>query len=229
MRDSVNKYCVIIPTYESAKHLPYLLDRIKNISPKLKIIVVDDGSTDSTSKVLESFNQIVVIKHKINRGKGAALKSGINKAKELGFEYAITIDSDLQHSPDLIPSFIELQRKSNVDLIVGKREFSLKKMPIHRILSNTITSFLISLRVGTRVHDSQCGYRLIKIKDINTSFFRENGFQFESEFLIKMLLSGKKLAEIPIDTIYHKTGSYINNIKDTIKFIFLFFSSYFWT
>lgn len=223
------KYCVIIPAFQAAKSLQVLINRIKLIQLSIKIIVVNDGSTDNTLDILGKFDDVIVVNHQRNLGKGAAIKSGIKKARELGFQYAICIDSDLQHPPELIPNFIKSQSEINASLVLGVRQFSREIMPFHRILSNTITSFVVSIRIGKRVHDSQCGYRLIRISDIDINQFNENGFQFETELLLKMIPSKATFREIPINTIYNKSNSSINNVKDTLKFIKLFLRSYLWS
>lgn len=223
------KYCVIIPAFQASESLPTLIKQIQLIPLSIKIIVVNDGSTDNTLDVLGKLSDIIVVNHQINLGKGAAIKSGIKKARKLGFQYAICIDSDLQHSPELIPDFIKSQSEADVSLVLGVRQFSREIMPFHRILSNTVTSFVVSIRIGKRVHDSQCGYRLIHISDIDIDQFNENGFQFETELLLKIISAGATFKEIPINTIYNKSNSSINNAKDTLKFIKLFLRSYLWS
>ena len=225
----LKKYCIIIPAFNSQKTLPVLLDRIQKLPYSLKIIVVNDGSNDNTSEILTSYNKVDVITHEKNIGKGAALKSGISRAKGLGFLYAITLDADLQHSPERISDFIKAHKETDKTLILGVRQFSNKKMPFHRILSNTITSLIVSIRVGIRIHDSQCGYRLIDISKIRMDNFKEAGFQFESEFLLKIVPTGATFKEIPIPTIYNESRSSIKNLKDTFKFIILVLRSYFWS
>jgi len=223
-----NKYCVIIPAYNAADAISDLIKVIHKLNPPLKIFVIDDGSVDGTFDNAKAFQQVSVYKHDFNRGKGEAIKTGIKEARSGGFQYAIFIDADLQHDPHLIEEFILIREQKDIDLVLGKRSFLKTKMPFHRILSNSITSFMISLRTGCRVHDSQCGYRLVDITKVPIGNITETGFQFESEFLIKMLSSGLKYCEIPIPTIYNKSTSSINNLMDTIKFIRLYLKSYLW-
>ena len=221
-------YCIIIPAYQAAETLPALLKYITMQFAENDIFIVDDGSTDQTSDVINDYPQIHLIKQPVNRGKGAALHSGLREAYRLGYQFAVCLDADLQHDPNYISRFIAAQKQTGSDLVLGIRDFTFRTMPFHRILSNTITSFLISLRTGRRIHDSQCGYRLLNLKIMQPFQFSENGFQFESEVLIKLLLAGFKYAEIKIPTIYRANHSSINNIKDTYKFIRLFFKSYLW-
>jgi glycosyltransferase involved in cell wall biosynthesis len=221
-------YCIIIPAYQAAETLPPLLKYITMQFAENDIFIVDDGSTDQTSDVINDYPQIHLIKQPVNRGKGAALHSGLREAYRLGYQFAVCLDADLQHDPNYISRFIAAQKQTGSDLVLGIRDFTFRTMPFHRILSNTITSFLISLRTGRRIHDSQCGYRLLNLKIMQPFQFSENGFQFESEVLIKLLLAGFKYTEVKIPTIYRANHSSINNIKDTYKFIRLFFKSYLW-
>ena len=221
-------YCIIIPAYQAVETLPPLLKYITMQFAENDIFIVDDGSTDQTSDVINDYPQIHLIKQPVNRGKGAALHSGLREAYRLGYQFAACLDADLQHDPNYISRFIADQKQTGSDLVLGIRDFTFRTMPFHRILSNTITSFLISLRTGRRIHDSQCGYRLLNLKIMQPFQFSENGFQFESEVLIKLLLAGFKYTEVKIPTIYCTNHSSINNVKDTYKFIRLFFKSYLW-
>ena len=224
-----SKYCIVIPAYNAEKTIEILIHRIHRHVPEIRLFVVDDGSTDNTSSIASELKNVTLLSHTVNLGKGAAIKTGIRYAAESNFSYAIFIDADLQHSPEKIKDFIIMREKKNVEMVLGTRNFTGTGMPFHRILSNSITSFVLSIRTGKRIHDSQCGYRLISLLDINIDHYRNNGFQFESEFLLKAIYSGKTYHEIQIPTIYNSTGSSsINNILDTVRFIKLFFSSYFW-
>jgi glycosyltransferase involved in cell wall biosynthesis len=222
------KYCVIVPAYNAQKTILEVVKSAHRTIPDLKIIVIDDGSTDDTAFIVSEDKSILLFRHVSNMGKGAAIKTGIRIAKEAGYNYGIFVDADMQHDPRKINEFIRLKELQNSDMVLGVRSFVKTGMPFHRVLSNSITSFLISIRVEKRVHDSQCGFRLVKLTDINPENFNNDGFQFESEFLIKMIYSGTIFCEIPIPTIYNKAGSSINNLPDTLRFIKLFFSSYLW-
>ncbi|MFH1214614.1 MAG: glycosyltransferase family 2 protein [Candidatus Neomarinimicrobiota bacterium] len=221
-------FCVVIPAYQAAVTLPPLIKTISQEFQQNDIFIVDDGSTDATPDILRHYPQIHFIKHPINKGKGAALLSGFQTARQFGYQYAICLDADLQHDPHYIRRFIQAQRINQVDLVLGVRRFDWRTMPLHRILSNTITSFLISLRTGKRVHDSQCGYRLINLKIVKHEQFSEDGFQFESEILIKLLSAGYNYSEVEIPTIYNNAHSSISNVRDTLKFIYLLLKSYLW-
>ena len=213
-----NKIGCTIPVY---CHFDYLLDLIPELLAffdEKDIVIVNDGSAEFSEEELKlSYPEIGLITHPENRGKGAALISGLKELLQNDYQYAVCMDGDGQHSPLDLPGFIENSGKA--DLLIGMREFKLGQMPFMRILSNIITSQLIRWISRLPVRDSQNGFRLIDIDAVLSLGLSENGFQFESEMLI---LAGKKsisLVNIPVRTIYNDAGSSINHFSDTWKFI----------
>ena len=96
---------------------------------------------------------------------------------------------------------------------------SLKTMPFHRILSNVITSKILSIVTGQKIMDSQCGYRMIHRDIISKLELNEKGFQLESEMIVEVAKMRVKIDFVDIPTIYNQSGSSINNVKDTLRFI----------
>ena len=197
----------------------FLIEVKKNIK---NIIVIDDGSIHPVSIDLKN---VRVIRNKVNRGKGYSLRKAFEYAMEKNFSSAITIDGDGQHEPRNIKQFLLFD--NNIDIVIGKREFKYP-MPLHRRFSNTITSFILSVRTSRKILDSQCGYRKYNLLSVDNYNYHEKGFHFESEVLIKILSNGGILDHTPVSTIYNNSKSYINNFSDTIKFISLLIKSLFW-
>jgi glycosyltransferase involved in cell wall biosynthesis len=161
--------------------------------------------------------------HQENRGKGRALKTGFKAFLDQSeTDYILCIDADLQHPVASIPDFLKKAESGN-SFIIGARERSLKSMPVHRILSNMITSYIISLITRQKIKDSQCGYRMIHRDVLNNLDLHENGYQLESEMLLKAAKNGVKIDFIPIPTIYNAEKSHMRNFRDTLKFIRLVF------
>ena len=204
---------IIIPSYNSNNSLSKLIDLI-NRDNSVNIIVIDDGSEEIFTSNL---GNVEVLRNEKNMGKGFSLRKGFIHAQERRFTHAITLDADLQHNPEEIHKFINASEK--FDLVLGYRERA-KTMPLHRKLSNSITTFIISKLTKNDILDSQCGFRRYNLNLTNSFDYRENGFQFESEVLIKCLDKNSSIKQIEIETIYDANNkSYIKHVFDTLKFI----------
>jgi len=214
---------VIIPIYNGSAHLKQLLNRILQFFPKENLIAVNDASEDSSAKICASF-QICIINFSENRGKGAALIAGFQKAISLGFKFAFSINCDLQHQPEDFSVFLQTQNIRQSDLIIGKRNFSFAKMPFSRILSNAITSFIVSIFTGYRIPDSQSGFRLYNLKLIEKMKFRSERYQFETDIIFKFARKKAKIDAVPIKTIYQNEKSHISHGRDIINFVKIIFS-----
>ncbi len=223
----MNDFCVVIPAFNEEKNLRKLLEELKKYVDKSKIIVIDDGSKDNTKTIAES-SGVCVIFNERNMGKGKSLRKGFDEAIKRAFLWIITIDADLQHQSSEINKFLEKAKNGDSDLIIGNRMGNIKNMPYHRILSNKITSFLISLRIGQKVKDSQCGFRMINRKVIEKISLFKNHFSLESELLLKAGLNKFKIDSVEIKTIYNDSKSNISPIRDIFGFIFVYISSFFW-
>jgi hypothetical protein len=138
-------------------------------------------------------------------------------------DYVLFMDADLQHPVSSIPDFLALAKEKGSEFIIGKRNKSLNNMPLHRILSNFLTSFILSVLSGQKIWDSQCGFRLIHKDVLKKLKMSENGFQLESEMLIRAAEQNVSLDFIQIPTIYNSEKSNIGNFRDTYKFVSLIF------
>ena len=218
---------IIIPVYNSDSYLDELFQRIQKIQKDLidwvfKIVVIDDGSNPPLVKKDIPGMEIEWIRHSQNQGKGAALKSGFKYLLSIpNVDPFITLDGDMQHPPELIPEFLKKYQSNNAKVIIGSRKKNPKVMPFHRIISNMLTSLIISLLIGQFVKDSQCGFRLYSREVIEKIKLSENRFHLESEMIIKTGWQNYKINYIPIPTIYNEAPSAIRNFSDTINFITL--------
>jgi len=209
---------IIIPAYNPPDSFLSLLQTILT-SYELTIIIIDDGSF---VKIDINNPEIIILRNKQNKGKGFSLLKAFKYAQENDFTHVITLDADLQHDPRFIKMFLDVNE--DVSLVLGVRKFE-KDMPYHRRISNKLTSLIISFLSTENIKDSQCGYRRYKLIDICSENFIENGFQFESEILIKILRKKYSYYQINIPTIYGNEQSSISNIIDTLKFIRLILRS----
>tara|TARA_Y100001978_G_C23672075_1_gene424334 strand:+ start:877 stop:1521 length:645 start_codon:yes stop_codon:yes gene_type:complete len=213
-------YVAVIPVYNPNVNFKALLREVKKHIND--IIVIDDGSKNPFSIQMDG---VSLIRNKINRGKGYSLRKAFNLCIEKKYQFAITLDADGQHDPSIIKDFINFE--THTDIVIGARKI-IYPMPLHRRFSNVVTSFLLSLRCGKKINDSQCGYRRYKLQSYEKYNYVQDGFQFESEVLIKVLSKGGSLDHINIPTIYNSSTSYINNVNDTLIFIKLYLRSFLW-
>ena len=209
------KLLILIPCYNTHKYLNNLIPLLRSQTHS-KIMIIDDGSSPSIN--IEKFeeNSLILMRNNINRGKGYSLKLGFKYAIENNYTHAITLDGDMQHDPMEINKFIDADQ--NIDFLLGCRKFS-KPMPLSRIISNTITSKIISIFKSKTIKDSQCGYRRYRVDAIKDFLFLENGYLFESEILLNCINKNINIENINIRVIYENSPSHINKVNDTINFI----------
>ena len=217
---------IIIPAYNAENTLKKLLYSLRT-NYSINVLVVNDGSSDNTMKIAEE-NSNFVLNNSTNLGKGRSLQRAFDFASKNNYDFVITMDSDLQHPPDAISKFINLHKQHPESIIIGARKLT-KNMPFHRKISNYLTSKLISLRIGQKILDSQCGYRLIPKPYFENFKSNRTGFHFESELILKFGLQNVKFDFVEIPTIYNSDiKSNMNNFYATYDFVKLFFESFFW-
>ncbi len=213
------KILALVPCYNAED---FIEDTIIDIKRYMKdILVIDDGSTDKSYQVMSRVKGINILRHKHNKGKGAALKTGFKYAIDNGFDAVITIDADGQHKASDIPKF--LSKASKYDLIVGSRMHNVRNMPLRRVIANSVSSFLVTLKCRQKVPDSQSGYRLISTKLIKDIKLDLNDYQMETEMLIKAAKMGYALGYVNIKTIYGEEVSHINPFTITWRFFRVMF------
>ncbi len=210
-----NKICAIVPFYNEEKTLPEILERISGYVDL--IIAVNDGSTDNSAAYAENFEKVILLNHAENSGKGTALKTGFEKSIELETSVTVTIDADGQHEPELIPEFIE--KIKTYDIVIGNRLHDMKSMPVQRRASNLITSKLLSLKTGLKILDSQSGYRAYRTNILRKIMPSFNGFEAESEILVKAARNNLKVGFINIPTVYGNDNSKMRPLQAILGFI----------
>jgi len=196
---SEKKICVLIPTYNNEKTLKRVIDGVLDYTEN--IIVINDGSTDSTLQILEKYS-ITVINLSENKGKGNALKLGFREAKDSGYNYAITIDSDGQHYPDDIPVFVENLLQENEDvLLIGNRNMSQDGIPKKSSFGNRFSNFWFWFETGIKLEDTQSGYRLYPLHKIPKKYFTPK-FEFEIEIIVRTAWRHVPVKNVPIKVLY---------------------------
>jgi glycosyltransferase involved in cell wall biosynthesis len=214
------KTCVIIPAYNESANILRLIQDIRKY--KLDILVIDDGSTDSTFSIAKDAG-VQAMLNLSNQGKGASLIKGFKYALENNFDAVITMDADGQHLAQDLPSFIEAANDPGIHIVLGNRMLNVEKMPFLRVITNKFMSWFISAICKQAIPDTQCGFRLIKKDVLKNIKLGTSKYETESELLIKASRQGFKIRSIPIRSIYGREKSQINPFIDTFRFIRLIF------
>ena len=210
-----NKVCVVVPIFNEAEHLDKIIPEVHKYTDL--IICVDDGSTDYSSEILKMYKYIKIISLTTNIGKGKALYHGLSESIKLNSEITITLDADGQHDPFFIPSFVS--NHLDHDIIIGNRMNDLTNMPFQRIASNKITSWLLTKKLKTNIVDSQSGFRSFKTSILKDILPSSNGFEAETEMLIKAAKLNYRIGSVNISTIYNSNKSKIRPIRTILGFI----------
>src|SRR5690606_7172319 len=207
-------YCVIIPTYNNEKTLKKVLDQTLVFTTNL--IVVNDGSTDSTSQILSTYPNISIINQPKNQGKGMALRLGFKEALRQGFDYAVTIDSDGQHFPADIPVFLSEIEKNGDALLIGDRNMQQEGIPGKSSFGNRISSFWYWFETGIKLKDTQSGFRLYPIQQMKNFQYFTRKFEFEIEVIVKAAWAGIPVNNVPIQVLYDESErvSHFRPFKD---------------
>ena len=211
------RFGAVIPSFQASASLPSVLDGLLRFLTPDQILVVDDGSTDSTFEAAVA-KGVFCLRHETNRGKGSALMSGLLHAVRCGWQWAITLDADGQHSMEDLEKFLAAQPASRTGLLVGCRERSRTAMPLHRRFSNVFTTWLVSRMAGGPVFDAQSGFRAYRL-DLVEAYPREGCFEWEAQALILCRRRGFDVEAIPIHTIYSGQGSHMRLGRDTLRFL----------
>jgi glycosyltransferase involved in cell wall biosynthesis len=208
--------CVIIPTYNNSKTLKGVLESVLAFTEN--IIVVDDGSTDETKQILAAFQEIQVLHFTENKGKGIALQKGFKEAVALGFDRAITIDSDGQHFASDFPVFFKKLQENPDYLIVGARNMTGESIPGKSSIGYKISNFWFHFETGVNLPDTQSGFRLYPVRLLNKLNFFTSRYEFEIEVLVKASWEGIALGSVPIQVFYAKGKERISHFRPFTDF-----------
>lgn len=218
--------CVVLPTYNNPNTLGRVIDGVLEYTTD--IILVNDGSAEETMEVLKNYPQIIQLHQTQNRGKGHALKLGFKHARSLGFQFALTLDTDGQHFPSDIPNFIEaLDASENKNiLMIGDRNMNTANVLARSAKGNRVSTFWMKAATGLKLEDSQSGFRLYPIqamKDIK--FMRSTKkFEFEIEVIVKSYWAGISVVHVPIAILYdmQERVSHFRPFMDIARMVVLY-------
>lgn len=216
----MNGVACVIPALNAASSLASVIDGLRAALPGAVIIGIDDGSTDASGQLLRSRCDLSE-SFETNRGKGAALRAGFRHAIEAGATRVLAIDADGQHDPACAPAL--LAALDSADVAVGTRTRAGTRMPLHRRMSNALSSAAISRVAGRTLPDTQCGYRAIRREVLDAVQAVGDRYEFETDFIIRAARAGFRIVAVPIPTIYVDRAaggrSHFRNCRDAARVV----------
>jgi glycosyltransferase involved in cell wall biosynthesis len=220
-----NTVAVVVPAYNEASVIADVIGEIKAAGDYL-LLVVDDGSKDETYAVAQAVPGVIALRHRINRGKGAATKTGIVAANLLGADIIVTMDGDGQHDPGDIENLIAPIVSDACDVVLGTRQKIKGEMPFFKIIANKIGNVVTWILYGIHVSDSQSGFRAYSrfaAKIIDT---KADKYEYDSKVIREINNNRLRFVEVPIKVRYtdysmgkpQKQG-FINGLKTLARMI----------
>lgn len=213
------KITVVIPAYNEAENIGTVIAKLKSYTDE--IIVVDDSSRDNTYEIAQLAGAIVV-RHIINRGQGAALRTGTQLALDRGADIIIHFDADDQFQVTDIPAMLEPLRSGSADAVLGSR-FLTKKSAIPKVKEYIImplARFINLIFFKIKLSDPQSGFRALSRASALKLKIEHDGMAHCSEIMYQLFKNGDRVIEVPITVVYHEFGQKLGGgfkiIKDTI-------------
>ena len=209
------RICVVVPTYNNERTIADVVRRIQVYTRN--IIVVNDGSTPETMEAItaafDASELPEIVDYTPNRGKGYALMRGFRRSLELGYRYAVTIDSDGQHFPEDIPVLLECYSQHKGSLIVGSRNLTADNMPSKNTFANKFSNFWFHLQTGIRLEDTQSGYRLYPLERVNLRWPITPRYEAELELLVFSAWRGVPVVSAPVRVYYPPEGERVSHFR----------------
>ena len=227
----MNMLSVVIPAYNEEGGIAQIIERTLAIRPQLaevdvddlEVIVVDDGSADRTAEITETYSDVRLIRHSVNRGYGAALKTGFGQAKGslLGF-----LDADGTYPPEHFPHLCRTALTEGADLVIGSRMAGTEsEMPLVRRIGNVVFANLVSLLGSSRISDSSSGMRVIRREALPRLYPLPDGLNFTPVMSTRALHEGINMREVPIPYQERVGRSKLSVVRDGVRFL----STIIWT
>jgi len=209
----------VIPVYNNPTTIKRVVQEVTAYN--IPVIVVDDGCSVGIDTLVSPQDSLTIICHTYNQGKGVALRTGAQKALEMGFSHCLTMDGDGQHFAQDIPKFLTLF--DNLDnpntMIIGERDFENCNPPKSSVIGRQIGNFWVWVESGTWVRDTQTGFRLYPVEFLSypSSTVR---YEFEIENLVRFLWKKGKIAHVIVKTLYDETRvTHFDKLKDNLYMI----------
>lgn len=213
----VSDFAVIIPVFNHERRVAAVIRQA--LALKVPVFVVDDGSTDGTSAIIDAVAGITVLRHTENLGKGAALLTGFKAAAHTA-AWAVTIDADGQHNPADALNLLQARPVGQRCIIVGKRQgMTAGHVPWTSKFGRKFSNFWVWVSGGPWLDDSQSGFRLYPIPEVLNLGVRARRFQFEVEVIVKARQHHLPVFEVPVQVIYQRGAERVSHFRPFIDFL----------
>ena len=205
---------VIVPAYNESENLPTTLSRMpRSQAPNMRIIVVDDGSTDGSGNIARRHGADIVVSHPVNLGLGAALRTGLGAAREMDARAAVYVDADGEYPPEQIPELLAPIKSGEADYVLGSRFMGTReRQPLLRMIANRVFTALLCLASGRHITDGQTGFRAFSRRALECAEIIHD-YNYAQVLTLDLLKKGMRLKEVPISYRFRTKGKSFIGIK----------------
>lgn len=212
--------CVLVPAYQAARSIAPVVRELQHTLPEVPILVIDDGSTDGTGAIAAR-SRAEVVAHGQNRGKGAALATGLATAHARGFDVALTVDADGQH-PAASARIVLDAAPDRRAVVLGTRDLVRDGAPRANQFSNGLSNFFLSRFSGVTLADTQCGLRRYPVAETLALGARAEGYAFEAEVILRAVAAGLPIVQTPVAVIYppgKERVTHFDSVRDPARIV----------
>ena len=210
-------FAVIIPVFNHGSMVASVVE--KALALDMPVIVVDDGTTDASIEPLDRFDNVEVLHHGSNQGKGEAILTGFERAAEFA-DWAVTMDADGQHNPEDAITLVQAIPDNTRSIMVGARQgMSASHVPWSSRFGRTFSNFWVRLSGGPPISDTQSGFRIYPLPESMALKTQAGGYQFELEILVKAYWSGIPVIEAPVSVTYAQDGTRVSHFRPFVDFM----------
>jgi glycosyltransferase involved in cell wall biosynthesis len=203
--------CVVLPVYNNQESIAEVIRNVLQYTRE--IIVVNDGSNDATREILENFPDIHIISYPENKGKGFALRQGFKRASELGFRYAICMDTDGQHFAEDLHKLVDASKEFPEAIIIGAREFDTDNVPGGSSFGRKFSNFWFRIETGIKHPDTQSGFRLYPLEKLQNYRWFTNRYEFEIEVIVRFAWRGGNVKSVPVKVHYPNEEERVSHFR----------------